>query len=73
MFLSDAVCDTQVFMSKETLANTEITTAKSSAVNVCIPSSSPEEDMAEHPLPEQFMSRFTDGKFVTTPVIHSAG
>lgn len=60
-------------MNRETLANTEITTAKSSSVNICIAPDSPDQDPVEHPIPEQFMSRFVDGKLVTTPVVHSAG
>ena len=47
-----------------------ITTAKSSAVNVLVPGKEG-EDMTELYVPEQFVSTFKDGRFVTEPVSHS--
>ena len=50
-----------------------ITTAKSSEVNVIVPGATPEDDFAESPIPEQFMSTYVDGRWVTKPVEHSGG
>ena len=61
----------QVFLPEGTAADTAITTAKASAVNVTIlgaPDST--SDPVEHAIPEQFLSKLVDGKFVTTPVTH---
>jgi adenylyl cyclase-associated protein len=51
----------------------DITTAKSSEVNVLVPGSTPDEDLIEHAIPEQFLSQYKGGKFVTVPVSHSGG
>ena len=61
----------QIFLS-ESSTGVEILTAKSSEVNVSILPAS-DADPIEFALPEQFVSRFTNGKFVTEPVSHSGG
>lgn len=33
----------------------------------------PEEDSVEHAIPEQFVTKFVDGKFVTKAVEHVGG
>eukprot|EP00213_Chloropicon_mariensis_P002918 CAMPEP_0197477760 /NCGR_PEP_ID=MMETSP1309-20131121/20464_1 /TAXON_ID=464262 /ORGANISM="Genus nov. species nov., Strain RCC998" /LENGTH=478 /DNA_ID=CAMNT_0043018883 /DNA_START=95 /DNA_END=1531 /DNA_ORIENTATION=- len=60
----------QIFMSKESL-DAEITSAKSSEMNITVPDG--DDDFKEIALPEQFVSKFVDGKFVTAPAEHSAG
>lgn len=66
-------CDgVQLFMSSESLA-AEVLTAKCSEINVSTPGASADDEPIEHALPEQFVSRFTNGKFITEPVCHSAG
>ena len=50
-----------------------VTTAKSSEVNVIVPGATPEHDFAESPIPEQFVSMYTGGRWVTKPVEHSGG
>ncbi|KAL2611546.1 hypothetical protein R1flu_023238 [Riccia fluitans] len=62
----------QLYLSAASL-NASITTAKSSEVNVLVPGKTPNSDMVEHALPEQFVNEFKDGQFVTTPVSHSGG
>ena len=62
----------QLYLSKESLA-AAITTAKSSEVNVIVPGATPEDDFAESPIPEQFISTYVDGRWVTKPVEHSGG
>mmetsp|Transcript_18911 Transcript_18911/g.49461 ORF Transcript_18911/g.49461 Transcript_18911/m.49461 type:complete len:160 (-) Transcript_18911:182-661(-) len=67
-------CDgVQLFLSGGSLA-AEVLTAKCSEINVSTPGAGgPDDEMAEHALPEQFVSRFVGGRFVTEPVCHSAG
>ncbi|KAK9822160.1 hypothetical protein WJX81_002108 [Elliptochloris bilobata] len=66
-------CDgVQLFLSAASLDAT-VTTAKSSEVNVAVPGATPDADLVEHPLPEQFSSTYKDGRFITVPVSHSGG
>ena len=62
----------QLYLSAASLG-ADITTAKSSEVNVAVPGASEDADLVEHALPEQFLSRFESGRFVTMPVSHSGG
>lgn len=53
-----------------------MTTAKSSGVNIIVLASDEDggkeaEGPAEAAVPEQFVTRFRDGAWVTTPVSHS--
>jgi Adenylate cyclase associated (CAP) C terminal len=61
----------QVYLPEATAAATEITTAKASALNIIVlgPPDG-QEDPVEHAIPEQFVSKLVNGKFVTTPVTH---
>ena len=61
----------QIFLS-ESSVGVEILTAKSSEVNVSLLQADGEEP-TEHALPEQFVSRFVNGRFITEPVSHSGG
>jgi adenylyl cyclase-associated protein len=51
----------------------DVTTAKSSEVNVVVPGESEEADPLEHAIPEQFVTRFQGGRWVTEAVSHSGG
>jgi adenylyl cyclase-associated protein len=52
----------------------QVVTAKSSEVNVLVTPANPEtEDVAEHAVPEQFISSFKGGKLVTTAACHGGG
>ncbi len=62
----------QLFLSAASL-DAAVTTAKSSEVNVAVPGATPDADLVEHALPEQFTSSYQDGRFVTVPVSHSGG
>lgn len=62
----------QLYLSSDSLG-VDITTAKSSEVNVMVPGSTPDADLVEHAIPEQYISQYKSGKFVTAPVSHSAG
>lgn len=61
----------QLYLSKASLESS-VTTAKSSAINVLVPGKEG-EGMTELYIPEQFISTFKDGKFVTEPISHSGG
>lgn len=61
----------QLYLSEASLG-IEILTAKCSEMNVIL--LQPDDaDPIEHALPEQFMSRLVNGKFVTEAVSHSGG
>ncbi len=69
---ADLGCVVQLYLSADSLG-VDITTAKSSEVNVIVPGATPEADLVEHAIPEQYLSQYKNGKFVTAPVSHSAG
>ena len=48
-----------------------ITTAKSSEVNIAV--SGMADDLLEHAIPEQFVSVFRNGKLITEPISHGGG
>ncbi|XP_072992033.1 cyclase-associated protein 1-like [Typha latifolia] len=62
----------QLYLSKDSL-QASIATAKSSEINVLVPSSGSDGDWVEHALPQQFVHTFKDGQFITIPVSHSGG
>ncbi|CAI9294692.1 unnamed protein product [Lactuca saligna] len=68
----DNTAGCQLYLSRESL-EASITTAKATEVNVMVPSSDPDADLAEHPLPQQYIHTYQDGNFVTNPVSHSGG
>jgi adenylyl cyclase-associated protein len=52
----------------------QVVTAKSSEVNLLVLAANPDaEDVAEHAVPEQFISTFVNGKLVTTAASHGGG
>ncbi|RLN19157.1 cyclase-associated protein 1-like [Panicum miliaceum] len=60
----------QLYLSKDSLG-ASITSAKSSEINVMVPSGATDGDWVEHALPQQYIHSFKDGQFVTSPVSHS--
>ncbi|KAK1439847.1 hypothetical protein QVD17_05669 [Tagetes erecta] len=68
----DNTAGCQLFLSKDSLESS-ITTCKASEVNVMVPPEDPNADLAEHPMPHQYLHTYQDGHFVTTPVSHSGG
>lgn len=65
----------QLFIPQAALQAVELTTAKSSELNVVALAGEGdgEAEPQEWAIPEQFVSRYVGGKFVTEPVQHSAG
>lgn len=52
----------------------QVVTAKSSEVNILVVAANPEaEDVAEHAVPEQFISTFENGRLVTVAASHGGG
>ncbi|XP_042521124.1 cyclase-associated protein 1-like [Macadamia integrifolia] len=68
----DNTAGCQLYLSKDSL-EASITTAKSSEINVLVPSAGPDDDWVEQALPQQYVHEFKDGQFVTSPVSHSGG
>ena len=67
----DATDGGQIFLSKTSL-ETEIVTAKVSALNVSLPVEGEEEGVFEEkPIPEQLKTVIEKGKLVTTVVEHA--
>ncbi|KAF7044110.1 hypothetical protein CFC21_053380 [Triticum aestivum] len=66
----DNTAGCQLYLNKESLA-ASITSAKSSEMNVLVPSDETDGDWVEHPLPQQYIHFFQDGQFTTSPVSHS--
>ena len=64
-------CYVQMYLPATALDIVNITTAKSSEVNVAV--SGMADDLLEHPIPEQFVSIFRKGKLITEPVSHGGG
>ena len=64
-------CYVQMYLPATALDIVNITTAKSSEVNVAV--SGMADDLLEHPIPEQFVSIFRNGKLFTEPVSHGGG
>ncbi|EEC76093.1 hypothetical protein OsI_13337 [Oryza sativa Indica Group] len=60
----------QLYLSNDSLG-ASITSAKSSEINVMVPSGATDGDWVEHALPQQYIHSFKDGQFITSPVSHS--
>ncbi|KAG0225282.1 hypothetical protein BGW42_004571 [Actinomortierella wolfii] len=67
----DKIDSCLVYLSKECM-DVEVLTSKCSSINILTPDSKEiEGDFVERPVPEQFLTKFVDGKMVTTAVEHS--
>lgn len=66
----DSTDSGQVYLSKVCMDTVEIITAKTSAINISIPTSD-DGDYAERPIPEQMKTRVIDGRLVTEIVEHA--
>ncbi|KAF5772471.1 putative cyclase-associated protein CAP/septum formation inhibitor MinC [Helianthus annuus] len=56
--LEDNTTSVQLYLSKDSL-EASITTSKASEVNVMVPPKDPNADMAEHPMPHQYIHPLT--------------
>lgn len=63
-------CDGAIIylMQRDILPNVQLVTSKSSEINVSWPSSNPEENFIERPIPEQFVSKIVDDGTIDTQV-----
>jgi len=65
-------CDgTQLILSREAMG-ANIISAKSSELNIIVSGATDEDEYKEHAIAEQFVSKYVNGKFVTTVVEHTA-
>jgi adenylyl cyclase-associated protein len=69
MIQLDSTDSGQIYLSKGSL-NTEITTAKCSAINISLPEGEEDGVFEEHAVPEMLKTIVKDGKLVTTVVEH---
>ncbi|PSC76207.1 dipeptidyl aminopeptidase acylaminoacyl peptidase [Micractinium conductrix] len=61
-------CDgCQLYLPRGSLEATDITTAKSSEVNVIVPGATDDADPVESAIPEQFVTRYRAGRWLTEP------
>ena len=61
----------ELYLTKEGM-DTQILTAKSTAVVVRVPGEKEDDDMVEFAVPEQLISVFKNEKLESEPLIHSA-
>lgn len=66
----DKCAGTQIFLSRDSL-DAEIVSAKSSELNIVVPGATDNDEYKEHPIPEQFVSKYVNGKFVTECMAHT--
>lgn len=66
----DSTDSGQVYLSPVCMETIEIITAKTSAINISIPTSN-DGDYAERPIPEQMKTRVINGRLVTEIVEHA--
>mmetsp|Transcript_343 Transcript_343/g.1156 ORF Transcript_343/g.1156 Transcript_343/m.1156 type:complete len:274 (+) Transcript_343:99-920(+) len=59
------------YLSAESLGDAHIVTSKCAAINLCAPKPDDPEDMFETPIPEQMVTKFTNGQWTTDFVDHS--
>jgi len=66
----DKCSGTQIILSRDSL-DAEIVSAKSSELNIVVPGATDADEYKEHPIPEQFVSKYVNGKFVTECMAHT--
>lgn len=66
----DKVDSCMVYLSKH-YQETDLLTSKCSSINILTPNDAMEGDYVERPIPEQLVTKFVDGKLVTTAVEHN--
>uniref|UniRef100_A0A7S0JB84 C-CAP/cofactor C-like domain-containing protein n=1 Tax=Calcidiscus leptoporus TaxID=127549 RepID=A0A7S0JB84_9EUKA len=69
-FTIDKCSGTQLILNKESLS-AEVVSAKSSELNIIVPGATENDDYTEHPIPEQFVSKYVNGKWVTECMSHT--
>ena len=69
----DKIDQCSVYLSEETLRQTEVYTSKCTAVNIVVPPKSEDGDSVECPIPEQFKSVINDRGELVTEVVKQEG
>merc|ERR1711862_426593 len=59
-----------VYLQTPASQSAEIVTSLTSEINIVLPGATEEDDMVEHAVPEQFVSKFVDGKLITEASSH---
>jgi len=66
----DKCSGTQVILNRESLA-AEVVSAKSSELNIIVPGENEGDEFKEFAIPEQFVSKWVDGKWDTQCMAHT--
>lgn len=61
---------TQLILNRDSL-DAEVVSAKSSELNIIVPGATDEDEFKEHAIPEQFVSKYKDGKWSTEAMSHT--
>eukprot|EP01128_Nolandella_sp_AFSM9_P011294 TRINITY_DN7_c6_g1_i1.p2 TRINITY_DN7_c6_g1~~TRINITY_DN7_c6_g1_i1.p2 ORF type:complete len:158 (-),score=52.56 TRINITY_DN7_c6_g1_i1:131-604(-) len=59
-----------IYLQTAASQGAQLVTSLSSELNIVLPGATEEDDAIEHPVPEQYVSKFVDGKLVTGPTDH---
>ena len=66
----DKCAGTQLILNKESLG-VEVVTAKSDSFNIIVPGENEGDEFKEHPIPEQFISKYDGKKWTTECLAHT--
>ncbi len=66
----DKCAGTQLILNRESLG-AEVVSAKSSELNIIVPGATDDDEFKEHPIPEQFVSKFDGKKWHTECMAHT--
>jgi len=66
----DKCSGTQLILSRDALG-AEVVSAKSSELNIIVPGATDDDEYTEHPIPEQFVSKYANGKWTTESMAHT--
>lgn len=69
-FTVDKCSGTQLILNRESL-DAEVVSAKSSELNIVVPGANEGDEFKEFAIPEQFVSKWTGGKWVTECMAHT--
>eukprot|EP01098_Paradermamoeba_levis_P004776 TRINITY_DN203_c0_g1_i3.p1 TRINITY_DN203_c0_g1~~TRINITY_DN203_c0_g1_i3.p1 ORF type:complete len:196 (+),score=71.39 TRINITY_DN203_c0_g1_i3:172-759(+) len=69
-FAIDKTTGLQLYLTTAAGLDTEIVQSKSSSMNILVPGATPNDDLVELAVPEQFKTLIKNKALITTPVVH---
>jgi len=66
----DNVNGATIYLTNDNKAGVEIITCSATEINVVVAGATENDDPAEHPIPQQYISKFVGSKLVTGPTEH---